>query len=155
MPASHSYIWDGLLFNFFMLMFVLGFSLYMITILVVILGPFILLAMLCRPLIRAIFYLAMNHFPWFIILVLTVYIFMTHNSTPAPIPIPTPASTEPGFWHEIFKEVKAEVRRREEERRDHSSRTRIDPFIPEDPIMEPWVKQLIEDDRWLDSQSQI
>ena len=81
-----------LLAAYAMLILAVSFSLWLVFILAVLFCPLVLLAMLCRPLVHTVCWLVTDNFPWFIIMVIVVYIIMGRTPTPTPTPIPVPGT---------------------------------------------------------------
>jgi hypothetical protein len=82
-------------------------AMFVTTLWAIILIPFVAPLVLCVDLLRIILSLAMNHFPWFVVLVLTAYIVATRDWTSSKqeprhntMPDSTPAKQD--LQHKIF-----------------------------------------------------
>jgi FlaA1/EpsC-like NDP-sugar epimerase len=73
----------AVLFGLFVIVAMIVVTILAVSLLPIAILLFAMLSILCVRLIRAVFYLAMNHPPWFLVLVLTAYIITTRVSTSA------------------------------------------------------------------------
>jgi hypothetical protein len=71
----------AVLFGLFVIVAMIVVTLLAVSLLPIAILLLAMLSILCVRLIRAVFYLAMNHPPWFLVLVLTAYVITTRNST--------------------------------------------------------------------------
>ncbi|KAH0282249.1 hypothetical protein M436DRAFT_83532 [Aureobasidium namibiae CBS 147.97] len=130
-------------------------SLYMILVIGLVFNSLMFLAVLFEPLIRAILQLAVDHFSWFIIMILVFYIFTTHISLPTPVSDPTQTSFQQESGHKILGDIKAETAEEIRERQEDDLRSRFSLRLYKVLFMEHIAETIDEHARELDSQNQI